>query len=83
MWLLNAYHQSFRKMPSTVYLNKIPDDTVFDFVSKLSEDVPFYYTGRVYTPQDLREIFAFVREEHYELFKDFYECTANKLGGKL
>ena len=30
-----------------------------------------------------RELFDFVRENNYPLFKDFYECSANSLGGTL
>jgi hypothetical protein len=32
---------------------------------------------------DVRKIFAFVREHNYPLFKEFYECNVRSLGGKL
>ena len=35
------------------------------------------------TKAEARELFAFVRENHYPLFTEFYETTAEKLGGKL
>jgi hypothetical protein len=60
----------------------IQDDTVFDFAAN-SQKIPHQYYGDVLNTQQMREIFAFVRQQHYPLFKDFYECTARKLGGKL
>lgn len=64
------------------YLKKITDDTLFDFVSKTSNQPKAYY-GNVFTQNQMREIFAFVREANYPLFKEFYECNARTLGGKL
>ena len=60
----------------------IADDTMFDFASN-TQKVPAAYYGDVLNKDQIRELFAFVREYNYPLFKDFYECTAEKLGGKL
>jgi threonine aldolase len=60
----------------------IADDTLFDF-ARHCQDMPKNYYGEVYSKDQIRQIFAFVKENHYPLFKDFYECSASKLGGKL
>jgi hypothetical protein len=41
------------------------------------------YGGESITKAEARELFAFVREKNYPLFKDFYECSARSLGGQL
>lgn len=80
--LFNYYHNSYAGETEAAYYNMITDDTLFDFASNTTE-VPQGYFGEVFTKQQVREIFAFVREAHYPLFKDFYECSARTLGGKL
>lgn len=80
--LFNYYHNSYSGEPLSRYFNMIADDTMFDFASK-SQAVPKSYYGEVFNKDQIREIFAFVREFNYPLFKDFYECTAEKLGGRL
>lgn len=80
--LFNYYHNSYSGEPLSRYFNMIADDTMFDFASK-SQTVPKSYYGEVFNKDQIREIFAFVREFNYPLFKDFYECTAGKLGGRL
>ena len=80
--LFNFYHNSYSGEPLSRYFNMIADDTMFDFASK-SQTVPKSYYGEVFNKDQIREIFAFVREFNYPLFKDFYECTAEKLGGRL
>lgn len=80
--LFNYYHNSFSNQAQAKYLNMIADDTLFDFASKCKKNPKWYY-GDVFTIDQIREIFAFVREEHPSLFNDFYECSAQKLGGKL
>lgn len=80
--LFNYYHNSYSGEPLSRYFNMIADDTMFDFASK-SQTVPKAYYGEVFNKDQIREIFAFVREFNYPLFKDFYECTAEKLGGRL
>lgn len=80
--LFNYYHNSYSNEIQPKYLVKIPDDTLFDFASNTSE-TPYARYGDVFTKSQIREIFAFVRQYNYPLFKDFYECTAKKLGGRL
>ena len=67
---------------NAVYYQKISDDTLFDFAAN-SQEVPKHYYGDVLNTKQIRNIFAFVRYYNYPLFKDFYECSARKLGGKL
>ena len=80
--LFNYYHNSYANEPESRYIQKIGDDTLFDFASSC-QDNPKPYYGDVFNRDKVREIFAFVRENNYPLFKDFYECSAKKLGGKL
>ena len=80
--LFNYYHNSYSNETEAKYFNKISEDTLFDFASNTS-DAPYPRYGEVFTRNQIREIFAFVREHNYPLFKDFYECNAQKLGGKL
>ena len=80
--LFNYYHNSYASEPIQRYFNMIANDTLFDFASSCHLVPPAYY-GEVFNINQVREIFAFVREYHYPLFKEFYECTAEKLGGRL
>ena len=78
--LFNYYHNSLSGIPQSQYLQALPNDTLFDFAAG-SQKKPKWYYGEVLSKDEIREIFAFVRENNYELFKDFYECTALKLLG--
>lgn len=80
--LLNFYHNSYAHQPRSRYLRKIDNDTVFDFATSCDTIPPTWY-GDCMTKDEVREVFAFVRENNYSLFKDFYECNARKLGGKI
>jgi hypothetical protein len=80
--LFNYYHNSLSGIPQSGYYQKIFEDTLFDFAAK-SQNVPKHYYGDVMNTNQIRETFAFVRQKHYPLFTDFYECNALKLGGKL
>lgn len=80
--LFNYYHNSYSGVPQTSYYRKISEDTLFDFAAG-SQAVPKNYYGDVLNTKQIREIFAFVRQYNYPLFKDFYECNARNLGGKL
>lgn len=80
--LFNYYHNSFASQSQSAYLNMISEDTLFDFASNCKKKPSKFY-GEVFTIDQIREIFAFVRENHPSLFKDFYECNALKLGGRL
>ena len=78
--LFNYYHNSYSNEPISSYYKMITDDTLFNFAAN-SQKVPKKYYGEVLNKDQIREIFAFVREHHYPLFKDFYECNARSLGG--
>ena len=80
--LFNYYHNSYSGEPVSRYYSMISNDTLFNFAAN-SQKVPKHYYGEVLNKDQIREIFAFVREHNYPLFKDFYECSAEKLGGKL
>lgn len=80
--LFNYYHNSYANMPQAAYLNMISDDTLFDFASNCQKHPKWYY-GDVFSIDRIRSIFRFVRDNHPSLFTDFYECSAQKLGGKL
>ena len=80
--LFNYYHNSMKGLPQSSFYRTITDDTVFDF-AQASQKVPKDYYGEVLTQDQIRQIFMFVRQKHYPLFKDFYECSARTLGGKL
>lgn len=80
--LFNFYHNSYANEPRARYFKKINDDTLYDFAAS-SEKTPKKWYGNVMSRDDIRETFAFVREKNYPLFKEFYECTARKLGGKI
>ena len=80
--LFNFYHNSYASMPQAAYYQMISDDTLFDF-AKSTQNTQRNYHGEIMTTDEIREIFAFVRDKNYPLFKEFYECSARKLGGKL
>lgn len=80
--LFNYYHNSYSNQNIAKYFNMIADDTLFDF-AKHCQKIPAAYYGDVLNIDEIRELFAFVRENHYPLFTDFYECSAKKLGGRI
>ena len=78
--LFNFYHNSMKCLPQATYFNRISEDTLFDFARATYDDLPAYY-AKAMTRQEIRELFAFVREEKPELFEDFYEFNVNKMEG--
>lgn len=80
--LFNFYHNSYANQPRARWIQKITDDTMFDFASACDTIPRKWYTDAM-SKEEVREVFAFVREQNYPLFKDFYECSARKLGGRL
>ena len=78
--LFNFYHNSMRCLPQSTYFKRIGEDTLFDFARATYDDLPAYY-AKAMTRQEIRELFAFVREEKPELFEDFYEFYVNKMEG--
>lgn len=81
--LFNYYHNSYSSKPMVKYLKMIPTDTMFDFASKTTNDPPTFYNGKCFTKNEIREIFNFVREKNYDLFKDFYEYNILTAGGSI
>jgi hypothetical protein len=81
--LFNFYHNSYSGVPQTTFLNKVNEDTLFDFAAASDKMPRHYYHGKAMSKDEIRNTFAFVREKHPSLFTDFYECNAKKLGGKL
>ena len=75
--LINFYHNSLSSKNQAIYLNKIGNDTLYDFAVHTLEKPQVY--ARYYTRSEIREIFAFVREAYYPLFQDFYECNVMSL----
>lgn len=67
----------------------IPYDSLYSLVSKFKdiEDKSFHYKeieNQLFTIQEARDIFKFIQENCYELFKAFYECHDVRLeGGKF
>ena len=76
--LFNFYHNSMKHLPQSVYFKKIYKDTLFDFAKATYNDLPFYYRQAM-TKQEIRELFAFVREENPALFEDFYEFNVSSM----
>jgi hypothetical protein len=81
--LFNFYHTSFLGETEAVYYKKIEDDTLFDFAAHTMKRPYGTYGSDAMTTAEVRKIFQFVREHNYPLFKDFYECNARSIGGKL
>lgn len=81
--LFNFYHTSFLNETEAVFYKKIEEDTLFDFAAHTMKKPYGTYGQDAMSIADVRKIFEFVREHNYPLFKDFYECNARSLGGKL
>ena len=81
--LFNFYHTSFMGETEAVFYKKIEDDTLFDFAAHTMKRPYGTYGQDAMTIAEVRKIFEFVREHNYPLFKDFYECNARSIGGKL
>lgn len=78
--LFNFYHNSMRSLPQSIYFSKISQDTLFDFARVTYDELPKIYKKGM-TKQEMRELFAFVREKKPSLFEDFYEFNINKMEG--
>ena len=81
--LFNFFHSSFLGETEAVYYKKIENDTLFDFAAHTMKRPYGSYGKDAMSIEQVRKIFEFVREHNYPLFKDFYECNARSLGGKL
>ena len=76
--LFNFYHNSMKDLPQSVYFQRIGKDTLFDFARATYDTLPTYYK-RAMTKQQIRDVFAFVREEMPALFEDFYELNIDSM----
>ena len=54
--LINFYHNSLSSKNQAIYLNKIGNDTLYDFAVHTLEKPQIY--ARYYTRSEIREIFA-------------------------
>ena len=81
--LFNFYHTSFLNETEAVFYKKIEKDTLYDFAAHTMKKPYGTYGKDAMSIDEVRKIFAFVREHNYPLFKDFYECSVRSLGGKL
>jgi hypothetical protein len=81
--LFNFYHTSFMGETEAVFYKKIEQDTLFDFAKNTMQRPYGSYGSDAMSVAQVRKIFEFVREHNYPLFKDFYECNARSIGGKL
>lgn len=81
--LFNYFASSYKHLQTSMTLLLVDDDTLYNFAKNSQETRPRYHLGEYFTKSKIREIFRFVRENDYSLFKDFYECSAKTLGGRL
>ena len=81
--LFNFYHTSFLGEAEAVFYKKLENDTLYDFAAHTMKKPYGTYGKDAMSIDDVRKIFAFVREHNYPLFKEFYECNVRSLGGKL
>lgn len=80
--LISCFANSGFGIEKDLYNRSIKYDSMFKFAKSLKEK-PIYKIHK-FSRQDARDVFQFVRERHYETFKDFYECHNVQLkGGKL
>ena len=78
--MFNFYHNSLKDANQAVYYARIGKDTLFDFAKVSYNELPRWATNEI-DRQEMRELFAFVREKKPELFEDFYEFNVNRLEG--
>lgn len=76
--LFNFYHNSMRYLNQSIYFRKIANDTLFDFAKSSYDELPRWSKNEI-SKQEMRELFAFVREKNPALFEDFYEFNINRL----
>lgn len=80
--LFNAYLIRSSNLKSDKYLQVYKYDTLYNYILNLKEKRTL--NNENFIKPEVRELFQFVRERNYELFRDFYECKMVTLkGGKL
>ena len=78
--LFNFYHNSMSSLNQSYYYKKIGNDTLFDFAKSSYDKLPRWSKNEI-SKQEMRELFAFVREKNPALFEDFYEFNVNRMEG--
>ena len=81
--MFNFFQSSLMGVSEAGFYHLVDDDTLFNFAANLMNTPYSTYGEESITKGEARKLFTFVRENNYELFKDFYECSARTLGGKL
>ena len=77
--LFQFYLSSLTGQKASIYFKALPTDTVFDFAKKVSETPYKTYGPEAMNRQEVREVFNFIREKNYPLFRDLYECNLKSL----
>ena len=77
--LFQFYLSSLTGQKAAIYFNALPTDTVFDFAKKIADRPYKTYGPEAMNRQEVREVFAFLREKNYPLFQDLYECNLNSI----
>lgn len=76
--LFNAFINATVVLPQAHFNRVIKYDSLYSFVCSFDEKARFRHP---FTKEDARQLFSFVRERHYELFRQFYDCHTVKLIG--
>lgn len=80
--LLNSFINTTVVLPQEFFNRVIKYDSLYSFVSSFEEETPF--KNYPFNKEDIRQLFSFVREKKYELFKQFYDChTVKLIGGEF
>lgn len=85
-WLMSRYFGSLKFWDSDGYNRIIETDTMYDFCKNIRESQYLIdKEGKILsvTRNEAREIFAFVKENCYPLFKEFYECNSSNVEEKM
>lgn len=85
-WLMSRYFGSLKFWDIEGYNRIIETDTMFDFCRNIKETQYGHNRfGEIVsvTRNEAREIFEFVRENCYPLFKEFYECNNSNVEEKM
>lgn len=77
--LIIHYYTQGLTMSMAQFKRLIPYDSLYSFVANFSEVETYQFhfkniVNQCMTKNEAREIFQFVKENNYELFKAFYEC---------
>lgn len=79
--LFNTFINSILKLKKEDFEQYGKTSTLFDFVSSFKEYT--FFSKDIFSKQNARDIFLFVKDNNYDLFKEFYECRSVKLKGGI